>query len=232
MSNELRQEWWSRPLGHLLWFVITLVCCTLRKKIKGDTSLLKEGQTIVALWHNRIFVPCYLYRYTIRGKVRMSMLTSASKDGTMLATVAEDYGMSAVRGSSARRGVVGFRDMVHELEQGMSMCITPDGPKGPAYCCRDGAVKLASVSGVPITPLRIRYTACFRAKSWDQFFIPLPFSRIEMEVCETIHVPAGLKEEELAEYSRKLEKTLRDEDVARFPHLNHQPSTPYEHDNH
>ena len=93
-------------------------------------------------------------------------------------------------------------------------------------CLPTGAIKLASVSGVPITPLKIRYTACIRARSWDQFFIPLPFSKVELEVCETIHVPAGLKEEELAEHSRELEEALRDEDVSRFPHLKHQPHPP------
>ncbi len=219
MSNELRQVWWSRPLGHLLWFLITLVCLTLRIRVLGDAKRLREGQTIVALWHNRIFVPCYIYRYIIRGKVRMSMLTSASKDGAMLEAVAEDYGMQVVRGSSARRGAVGFRDMVHELEKGLSMCITPDGPKGPAYCCRPGVVKLASLTGLPITPLRISYHHFFRVRSWDRFFVPLPFSRVELEVCEAVQVPPNLTEDEIAAHGRKLDAILRDEDAANFPHL-------------
>lgn len=208
MSSELRQKWWSRPLGHLLWFLITMVCFTLRKKINKQVEALRDSQYIVALWHNRIFTPCYFYRYVVKGRVVMSMLTSASKDGAMLAAVAEGYGMRAVRGSSRRRGAVGFLDMVRELRQGYSMCITPDGPKGPLYHCHPGVIKLASISGVPILPLRIRYTRSWRAPSWDGFFVPLPFSRVEFEAQEPISIPPDLSEEEMAAWCAKLQDTL------------------------
>ena len=191
MSSEVRQVWWSRPLGNVLWLFITFVCFTLRKRVRGNVERLRETQSIVALWHNNIFVPCYFYRYVIRGKVGMSMLTSASKDGTMLSTVANNYGMRTVRGSGHRRGVVGFIDMLRELKGGMSMCI-----------------KLASMSGLPITPLRFHYGACLRMRTWDRFHVPLPFSRVELEICEQISVPKGLTDEELNSYCAELEKSL------------------------
>ncbi len=208
MSSEVRQVWWSRPLGNVLWLFITFVCFTLRKRVRGNVERLRETQSIVALWHNNIFVPCYFYRYVIRGKVGMSMLTSASKDGTMLSTVANNYGMRTVRGSGHRRGVVGFIDMLRELKGGMSMCITPDGPKGPRYHCHPGVIKLASMSGLPITPLRFHYGACLRMRTWDRFHVPLPFSRVELEICEQISVPKGLTDEELDSYCAELEKSL------------------------
>ncbi len=208
MSSEVRQEWWSRPLGHVLWLFITLVCATLRKTVRGDTHALGSEQTIVALWHNRIFIPCYFYRYIIRGTVCMSMLTSASKDGTMLSTIANNYGMRTVRGSAHRRGAAGFIDMMRELREGMSMCITPDGPKGPRYRCHPGVIKLASMSGLPITPLKIRFGACVRMRSWDRFYIPLPFARVDMEVCPPIMVPQNLSDDELKQYCRRLEDAM------------------------
>ena len=209
MSQEKpRQKWWTRPLGHLIWLLMTLVCATLRRRIDKKAWFLQDHQAIVALWHNRIFVPCFLYRYDIKGKIPMSMLTSASKDGTMLTTVARNYGMRTVRGSSRRRGAAGFLDMVRELEQGCSMCITPDGPKGPRYKCHPGVIKLASLSGVPIVPLTIRYSRAWRAKSWDGFFVPLPFSRAELTTPGPVHVPADLSDEQLAEWCRKLEEML------------------------
>lgn len=208
MSNEIRQVWWSQPLGNVLWLIITLVCFTLRKRVRGDAEKLRTTQSIVALWHNSIFVPCYYYRYVIRGEIRMSMLTSASKDGTMLSTVANNYGMRTVRGSAQRRGAVGFIDMLRELREGMSMCITPDGPKGPRYKCHPGVIKLASMSGIPITPLRIHFGACLRMRTWDRFYIPLPFSRVELEICPQITVPSGVAGEELSSYCLLLEQTL------------------------
>ena len=208
MSSKPRQKWWTRPLGHLLWFFITLICRTLRRRIDKKTEFLKKNQAIVALWHNRIFVPCFVYRYDIRGEVPMSMLTSASKDGTMLTTVARNYGMRTVRGSSRRRGVAGFMDMRRELEQGCSMCITPDGPKGPRYKCHPGVIKLASMSGVPVVPLRVHYSRAWRVRSWDGFFVPLPFSRVELTMLDPVYVPPQLSDADLAYWCNKLEELL------------------------
>lgn len=211
-ESELRSKWWSRPLGHIIWFLITSVCFTLRKHtvIEDPNPDDPAGSrpVIVAIWHNRIFVPCYVYKYIITGKTGMSMLTSASKDGAILGTVAEDYGMRAVRGSSGRRGVAGFLDMLREVRAGYCMCITPDGPKGPRYKSHPGVIKLASVSGVPIVPVAIDYANCWRVKSWDGFAIPMPFSRVNLRWGKPIDVPAGLDDEGIKEYAAKLDAVL------------------------
>ena len=209
---EKRSKWWTRPLGHMVWMLISSVCLTLRKRVimQGKAGeLLGRQQCIIALWHNRTFTPCYVYRYVIKGKVPMSMLTSASKDGALLATVAEDYGMRAVRGSSHRRGVAGFRDMLRELEEGCCMCITPDGPKGPIYKCHPGVIRLASVSGLPILPLCIDIPGCWRIKkAWDGFVIPKPFSKITVTAREPLYVPAELDDETQKEYMARLDELL------------------------
>ncbi len=209
---EKRSKWWTRSAGHLLWFFITSVCATLRKRIvvRGEAAeVLGKKQAIIALWHNRTFTPCYVYRYCIGSKIPMSMLTSASKDGALLATVAEDYGMRAVRGSSHRRGVAGFRDMLRELEDGCCMCITPDGPKGPRYKCHPGVVRLASVSGLPILPLCFDFSNCWRiSKAWDGFVIPKPFSKVTVVVQEPLYVPKDIDDATQKEYMEKLEGML------------------------
>lgn len=107
-------------------------------------------------------------------------------------------------------------DMVRELQTGKSMCITPDGPKGPVYCCRPGIIKLASMSGVPIIPVRMHYSACLRVHSWDRFFIPLPFSVVTMELCDPLTVRPDLTSDELAAECRRLETVLRDDDFSNF----------------
>lgn len=196
----------------MVWFFITCVCATLRKRVilKGNAGeILGKKQCIIALWHNRTFTPCYVYRYCVDSKVPMSMLTSASKDGALLSTVAGDYGMRTVRGSSHRRGAVGFRDMLRELNEGCCMCITPDGPKGPRYKSRAGVIRLASVSGLPILPLCIDIPNCWRIKkAWDGFVIPKPFSRVNVLVREPLHVPSDIDEETQKEYMEKLDELL------------------------
>lgn len=209
---EKRSKWWTRPAGHLLWLFITVICASLRKRVivrSGAAEILAKKQAIIALWHNRTFTPCYVYRYCLGGKIPMSMLTSASKDGALLATVAGDYGMRVVRGSSHRRGVAGFRDMLRELEEGCHMCITPDGPKGPRYKCHPGVVRLASVSGLPILPLCFDFSNCWRiSKAWDGFVIPKPFSKVTVVVQEPLYVPKDIDDATQKEYMEKLEGML------------------------
>ena len=211
-SIETRSKWGTRPVGHVVWFFITCVCATLRKRVilKGNAGeILGKKQCIIALWHNRTFTLCYVYRYCVDSKVPMSMLTSASKDGALLSTVAGDYGMRTVRGSSHRRGAVGFRDMLRELNEGCCMCITPDGPKGPRYKSRAGVIRLASVSGLPILPLCVDIPSCWRIKkAWDGFVIPKPFSRVNVLVREPLHVPSDIDEETQKEYMEKLDELL------------------------
>ncbi len=212
MSNEIRKKWWTAPVGHLVWFIIAGICATMRKKIVNlnePTDCIGDYQCIIALWHNRVFSPCHVYRYVVKGRLPMSMLTSASKDGALLTTIAQDYGMRTVRGSSHRRGAAGFRDMVRELDEGCCMCITPDGPKGPIYKCRPGAVRLASLSGYPIIPACIDYSSYWRiGKAWDGFVIPKPFSRVTITWGKKIYVPKDITEEQQAEYCRMVETAL------------------------
>ena len=212
MGSEIRKKWWTKPVGHLVWFFMASVCATLRKKIvnlNGPDDPWGDYQCIIALWHNRVFSPCHVYRYVVKGRLPMSMRTSASKDGALLTTIANDYGMRTVRGSSHRRGAAGFRDMVRELDAGCCMCITPDGPKGPLYKCRPGVVRLASLSGYPIIPACIDYSSCWRiSKAWDGFVIPKPFSKVTVVVQEPLYVPKDIDDATQKEYMEKLEGML------------------------
>ena len=212
MNNEKRKKWWTAPLGHFLWCVMALLCATLRKRIvslEGPDDKIGDYQCVIALWHNRVFAACHVYRYVVKGRLPMCMLTSASKDGALLATIAKNYGVRAVRGSSHRRGAAGFRDMVREVQDGCMMCITPDGPKGPIYKCHPGAVRLASLSGFPIIPACIEYSSCWRiSKAWDGFIIPKPFSRVTVTWGKKIFVPADITEEQQREYCQILEQAM------------------------
>lgn len=213
MSSEKRSQWWSRPVGHMMWCCIASICATLRMRRVFETEeaekLLGNQPVIIVLWHNRTFMPCHFYRRVLHGKVPMSMLTSASKDGAILETVANDYGMRAVRGSSHRRGVAGFLDMVRELEAGCCMCITPDGPKGPRYKFRPGAVRLAAMSGLPILPVSMDVPHCWRVNSaWDGYIIPKPFSKVTFRIGAPVYVPRDLTPEQQEEYCTRLYEAL------------------------
>lgn len=202
---------WTPWLAHALWLAIQSICLTLRWRFDTETREDKSWQSqprIIALWHNRTFVPCYVYR-RIKAQPRMCVLTSASKDGALLEGIARHYGMTAIRGSSGRRGATALIEMCRYMKQGGSICITPDGPRGPLYGVHPGIVKLASMSGVPIVPVCIDYHSCWRiGKAWDGFAIPKPFSRATFLWKDPIAVPRDLDDEGIATYCELLAREL------------------------
>lgn len=213
-DTELRSAWWSRMLGHILWLVVTPFCVTLRKRliVAEEEKPLNPGSApvIFAFWHNRSFVPAHFYRYVLKGSTPMCLLSSASKEGAMMEALISHYGMGVVRGSSRRRGIAAFKELLRVARSGRSIAITTDGPKGPIYKSHGGVVKLASLTGLPIVPVCVDMPRCWRAqKAWDKFAVPLPFSRVNVLWGKRIEVPRGADDDTLAEYAERLDAAMQ-----------------------
>jgi len=166
-----------------------LIFSTIRLRMTDRSGFLTsppEGPRIMVFWHNRIpaisigFLRHYPRRHPTRKGV--SVLTSPSKDGDILAGVMANLGMGSVRGSSSRRGSTAIRELTTLLESGVDLAITPDGPRGPKYSLGPGAVFLSQKTGIPIMLLHARYHNAIRLKTWDSFAIPLPFSRVDITI--------------------------------------------------
>ena len=171
---------------------------TLRIEVQDRCGVTRAGgnetPVIYALWHNRIFtIPPIWWR--TGGKFREAVvLTSASKDGAILASAMAVFKLGAVRGSSSRRAVAALIGMKRALKEGLDVCITPDGPRGPCYVFHPGVVKLAESSGAPIIPIHVEFTSAWRLKTWDGLVLPKPFSRVRVIFDEKLVVPPKLDE--------------------------------------
>jgi lysophospholipid acyltransferase (LPLAT)-like uncharacterized protein len=135
-------------------------------------------------------------------------LTSASNDGAMVAAAMKVFGLGSVRGSSSRRGVAALVGLKRALAEGLDICLTPDGPRGPRYKVQPGFLKLAEATGAPIIPIHLRFSNAWRLKTWDRFVIPKPFSRVEITFDEPIRIPRGLDEAAFEAERLKLETLL------------------------
>lgn len=171
----------------VLWplsLVLRVWCATIRVSIsREDEGHLRnpDRPKVVIFWHNRLlFTPEVYRRYmSARG---MSGLVSASRDGAWLAAFFRLMGIQAVRGSSSRRSVFATRELLDRLSAGDNVAITPDGPRGPLYDFKAGAWRLAKMANAPILLVSGRYRRARRLKSWDGFYLPCPFTTVEMRV--------------------------------------------------
>lgn len=137
------------------------------------------------LWHNRLFITTEVHR-RFRSHRPMYALISASKDGALLtAFFAMIGGMKAVRGSSSNFGREAATALIDVQRAGHDIGITPDGPRGPCYALKAGAIIIPRRTGAPVLLLGGEFESAWRVKSWDRFYLPKPFSRVRVR-CELV----------------------------------------------
>ena len=195
-SSEIRESRKSAILGTLAGWIMKLWSLTVRYEIEDRSGITRPGTyqspVIFALWHNRIFTIPPIWYKTGGNQRKSVVLTSASHDGAMLSHAMAVFGLGAVRGSSSRRAVAALIGMKRALQEGLDVCITPDGPRGPRYEFHPGVIKLAQSSGAPIIPIHATYSSAWRLKTLDRFVIPKPFSRVHVIFGEAYAIPAKL----------------------------------------
>ena len=161
-----------------------------------------SGQKIYVFWHEYILFPIYL-----RGHCNLSMLLSRHLDAEILSHAARHLGFDFVRGSTRRGGVAALRELLAKSQR-MNLTITPDGPRGPRRVLAAGPVFLASKLQMPLVTMGFGYDRPWRAKSWDQFALPRPFSRARTVVSPELHIPPKLDRDGLEHYRLQTEQLL------------------------
>lgn len=155
---------------------------TLRFEADAETlaRLTKSDEpAAIVLWHNRLFLsPEFFRRY--RTRRRVYGLVSASKDGAWLAAFYRMIGIHPVRGSSSNLGREAAKVLIEKMREGHDIGITPDGPRGPMYTVEPGVLVVTRRLQAPMVLLGAEFTRAWRLRSWDRFYIPVPFSRIRM----------------------------------------------------
>ncbi|MEJ6582353.1 MAG: lysophospholipid acyltransferase family protein [Akkermansiaceae bacterium] len=209
-KTEIRTSWKARTSGRILGWFIRLLGMTLRREVRGDVATVNASTSPVihVLWHNEICVSPYLWRKMFP-KRECVVLTSASKDGAVLASAVKVFKVGAVHGSSSRRGVAALVALRKAAKDGKDLVFTPDGPRGPKYELQPGVIKIAQTSGCLVSPFRIEFSSCWRLKTWDAFQIPKPFSKVVITMLKPMEIPRNLDEEGFENQRQLLETALR-----------------------
>lgn len=169
-----------------------------------DPILARGGTRIYVFWHENLLIPLYL-----RGRCHISMLLSQHRDADVLGHVAKLSGFGCVRGSTYRGGARALMELF-ERSRFNHLAITPDGPRGPRRKLAQGPIYLASKLGLPIVAMGMGYDRPWRAKSWDRFAIPKPFSRARGIVSGPIFIPPDLDREGVENWRLHVERLLNE----------------------
>ncbi len=180
------------------------------KNRKNIESLFKKNESFIyAFWHDQLLM-CPL---TWQSELEIKVLISKHRDGDIIAKLISNLGFKAIRGSTHKAGktknkggLLSARQMIKSLKKGISIGISPDGPKGPRHKVSDGILSISRLSNSPILPVGIGFKKKWVLNTWDKFIIPKPFNQITIIWGEPL--PALKNEKSINQIKSKLESTM------------------------
>jgi lysophospholipid acyltransferase (LPLAT)-like uncharacterized protein len=209
-SDSPKFTWWQRvQLFLITWagfLVIQLIGPTLRVAVSiedGGPDSVEDHPMILAFWHSCIFPATYVWR-----NLQIRVMSSDSFDGEYTGRIIRRFGFVKVRGSSSRGAVRALLGMRRAVEEGATVAFTIDGPKGPRYVAKPGAVLVAKATGAPMVAFHIALENPWVLGTWDKSMIPKPFSRALMRVSTQIRVPEGIRDNDRDAFHAQLQNAL------------------------
>ncbi len=179
----------DRLLADAAYLAVAALGRTLRLTEAGRENVVAARATgrplLFVLWHNRL-----LYLGYLLARERLVIMASQSRDGDLVARVAHDHGIAAVRGSTTRGGALAARALARAMrERSLAGAITPDGPVGPRFVFQPGSLLVARLAGALIVPVALGFSRKTVFSSWDGFQLPWPFARARLVFGEPVSLP-------------------------------------------
>ncbi len=175
MSRWLLENLAPFLIAPIYWFYSRLWSET----VVGDAEVLRRfyhdrEPCVYAHWHGDELV--LIGHYSFR---KLAVLSSLSKDGTIMARTLSLLGYRVFRGSSSRGGARGLLNLIRAVQDGAQSALAVDGPKGPIYEVKPGIVELAKRTGHEIVPVRVSCNrAWFIPRAWNKSYLPKPFAKV------------------------------------------------------
>ena len=202
----------EKIIGNLAYYYLKFVgLTTIWQSVTGvkETyeALDKYGSMIVIGWHGRTLIMPYFWNKTRP----LNALVSPHRDGQIIVHILAKFGIGNINGSSDRNSKEAAIELMRNLQQGNSIAIIPDGPRGPSMKLTLSPLFYARKSGKPI--MGITYSIAgskIITKSWDNMLVPLPFHKGMYAITEPVFIPENTTDEELEIYRQKIEQTLNE----------------------
>ncbi|HCX09056.1 MAG TPA: hypothetical protein DHU81_01575 [Hyphomonas sp.] len=230
MKSLFRSKVMTSILGVLIWGWMSLIARSVRWKVEGEESArslwTNYNGVVLTGWHSRILLlPSGWIRNMKHwpGQIQNgAMLVSLSPDGEAVTRAIAHLGLHPIRGSAGNKkkakkdkgGIRAIAEAVRLLKSGTVVCITPDGPRGPAEIVSPGAVMIAQRAGVPILPYALSVKPASRLSTRDRLIIPYPFARGAIVYGEPILVSRDSDPQQIqAELQKRLDEATRRADM-------------------
>lgn len=179
-----------RTVRRLAPAVVTPLAASWRYRLhhadRWHDLVRQGGAFIFLLWHEAWLPLLWHHRHQ-----NVAIMVSDGREGQYLADYARRIGYHAVQGSSSRGATRALLGAIRALEQGTTVAITPDGPRGPRRMIKPGVIHAAQRTGARILPLHARAHPAWLLRSWDRTIVPKPLARVDLAYGEPFTIPPG-----------------------------------------
>jgi len=198
--------WLGKGLLEVLWF-------TSRKRVVGQERLrallAEHGAVIPVCWHQHLLLCARFMVSPYAQGLKPGFMISPSVDGEAPTWLAESYGASVVRGSGSYTGLRAVRGVYNAIvKEKISTEITPDGPRGPRFKFKPGALFASQISGKPVIPLAFAAQPAFVLKTWDKFIFPVPFCRVCIVIGEPFFMSRDATDAQMEQAQKDMEARM------------------------
>lgn len=205
LSKQTKRKLILFFLPRIVWVLLWVLYLTSRRRFHFHEAMI-HNNFVGAFWHGEFLMLPFLYRYLNTHQKAFKqrskgfyLMASHHFDAELMVTLCRYFGFQILRGSSSRGGLKVLIESIQLLKNGCDIGMAPDGPKGPYHSIADGVVAMSQKTGVPIVPLRVKYSAYWELKTWDKFKIPKPFGTIDFYAIEGFSVDPKMPLQEAKE---------------------------------
>jgi lysophospholipid acyltransferase (LPLAT)-like uncharacterized protein len=207
-SKKLKNWLYLHVYPRILTGIIRIITATLRIETIGEDRVrvlrMQNHRIVYTLWHGRHFL--VIPRL---GSPDICVLTSTSRDGTLLADILKRFGFNIIPGSSHKSPVRALLTSIQRMKEGMDLIFAVDGPTGPIYEFKPGALFVAKKADAFIVPVSFSYKPAVIFKSWDRYMLPLPFAKSKMVFGEPFRPSKDLSDDVVESERLQLQETIQ-----------------------
>jgi len=194
-----------------LYYLIRTYSQTFRIKVVNEHTWLNyylkdNGTVLMCTYHQQFFSA--IRHFKKYKDYRPGLMISQSRDGNIIAAVAQRTGWHPVRGSSSKGGSEALKLMIEHLNKFRLAGHIVDGPRGPAGEVKAGIIRLAMEANAVIVPFYVTADRAWYFNSWDKFLLPKPFANVILKFGDMIKINASEDKQKFEAQRKSLELTM------------------------
>ena len=147
-----------------------------------EADIARDVPRVLCCWHERLIFAAYIRDWRDHP---LFVISSRHADAQLATANMEKMpGVSAIMVETSGDNSAAIREAVRRLRGGATMGIAVDGPLGPPRVAKPGALVIAGLAGVQVSPIAFAVSRQVRLPTWDRFVMPLPWSRGVLAVAD------------------------------------------------